>query len=127
MSISKAQFGRVAQRWAAAWSASTLAARLPRCCPRWHLRSSVRPRAGLPACEVMIQHVVHGVIEGLVKHIDERRIQLTIDMPSRPLQLRADPVRLARIVETWSLCTKARSVRMAKDQVLSPGWNSTCC
>jgi len=48
---------------------------------------------------VMVQHVVYGVVDGLASTLEERTLRIELEMPARPVQLRADPVRLAQIVE----------------------------
>ncbi|HYF60095.1 MAG TPA: PAS domain S-box protein [Burkholderiaceae bacterium] len=48
---------------------------------------------------VMVQHVVHGAADAVASAFEDRGQRLEFEMPGRPLQMRADPVRLTQIVE----------------------------
>ncbi|HYF59172.1 MAG TPA: PAS domain-containing protein, partial [Burkholderiaceae bacterium] len=49
--------------------------------------------------DVMLQRIVYEVADSLRPALDERGVHLEFDLPARPVTLRADPVRLAQIVE----------------------------
>jgi len=64
---------------------------------------------------VMLQHVVHSVVDGLAESLEQRRQIIRVRMPERPLRIVADPVRLAQVID--NLLTNASKYTNAGGEI----------